>query len=207
MKGQGKGQSFEREICKLLSRWWTNGERDDIFWRSSNSGGRAKTRSRQGKRTFGGYGDVQATDPIGQPLLDLCTIELKRGYSNSTIGDVLDAKPNAKPQQWELFVQQVMEDQTNAGVPYWLLITRRNQRMPLVFMPVAFMQALGEAGVPCNLRLAEPSFRYRSGRDCEPRDAVFGTTLDEFLTYVNRETIEIALAVARDSDVVARTTK
>ena len=193
-----KGASFERQICATLSRWWTNGQRDDVFYRSSNSGGRAKTRSRQGKGTFGQYGDVQATDPIGQPLMDLCVIELKRGYSNSTIGNVLDAKPNAKPQQWELFVQQVMEDRWNAGVPYWLLITRRNQRQALVFMPVKFMQALGDAGTSCNVRLAEPSFRYRPGRNCGLDEVVFGTVLDEFLTYVNRETI---LATARDSGV------
>ncbi len=59
-----KGSNFEREICKLLSLWWTNDKRDDIFWRTSGSGARATTRSKTKQKTFGQYGDVQATDPI-----------------------------------------------------------------------------------------------------------------------------------------------
>ena len=80
-KGSIKGFSFEREICKELSLWWTEGERDDIFWRTSGSGGRATERLKKGKLTANSYGDVMAIDPIGQPLIDFCFIELKRGYS------------------------------------------------------------------------------------------------------------------------------
>jgi len=41
-----KGSSFEREICTILSKWWTNNERDDVFWRTAGSGARATTRSK-----------------------------------------------------------------------------------------------------------------------------------------------------------------
>ena len=69
--GHAKGSQFERTVCKDLSLWWTKGKRDDVFWRTSGSGARAKTRSKTGEKTFGQYGDVQATDPIGQPLICL----------------------------------------------------------------------------------------------------------------------------------------
>src|SRR6056300_739729 len=59
-----KGDTFEREICTLLSEWWSDGKRDDIFWRH-DSGSRAKGSSRKGKTTFGAYGDIKASDPIG----------------------------------------------------------------------------------------------------------------------------------------------
>lgn len=44
-----KGSVFEREICKALGRWWTDGERDDIFWRTAGSGARATCRLERGK--------------------------------------------------------------------------------------------------------------------------------------------------------------
>ena len=87
-----KGSEFEREFCKDLSLWWTDQERDDIFWRSSNSGGRATVRAKVGRTTAGQYGDVAAIDFDGLPLLELMTMELKRGYSKNTIQDLVDNK-------------------------------------------------------------------------------------------------------------------
>lgn len=45
--GKAKGASFERMVCKRLSLWLSVGERDDLFWRSAMSGGRATLRLRQ----------------------------------------------------------------------------------------------------------------------------------------------------------------
>jgi hypothetical protein len=45
--GHAKGSAFERAICKRLSLWLSRGERDDLFWRSAMSGGRATLRLRQ----------------------------------------------------------------------------------------------------------------------------------------------------------------
>ena len=41
-----KGGAWEREFSKYLSLWITEGERDDVFWRSSQSGGRATQRAK-----------------------------------------------------------------------------------------------------------------------------------------------------------------
>jgi hypothetical protein len=46
-----KGSSFEREIAKLLSLWWSEGMRDDVFYRSHASGGRFTMRRKSGKDT------------------------------------------------------------------------------------------------------------------------------------------------------------
>jgi len=143
-KGQGKGSSFEREICKLLSRWWTNDKRDDVFWRTDGSGARAKTRSKTNQSTFGQCGDIQASDPIGQPLIDLCTIELKRGYKNDTLMDLLDKTERMKVQGFEDFILQARQDAKNADSKFWVVITRRNQREALVTIPISFYKVLRE---------------------------------------------------------------
>src|SRR5262245_2386383 len=48
-----KGSKFERDLCRQLSLWWSDGKRDDVFWRASQSGGRAKFRGRRGLQTHG----------------------------------------------------------------------------------------------------------------------------------------------------------
>lgn len=154
-----KGSAYEREVCKLLSRWWTDGERDDIFWRSSNSGGRATVRKRQGKGTHGSYGDVAATDPIGEPLLKLFTIELKRGYSDCSVLDLVDALPGTKL-QIAAFIEQAATAAENAGTPYWLLVHRRNRRLPLAIFPWEAVTHLKEAGMVAPSRVV--SFRVNT---------------------------------------------
>ena len=142
-----KGSKFEREIAKKLSLWWTEGQSDDIFWRTSGSGARAKVRSKKNQSTFGQYGDIQATNPIGQPLLDLCTIELKRGYSKDSFADILDKPDNAKKQTYEKFIDQAIQDSINAKVPYWMLIVARNRKKSLVFISHTFYDRIRKISV------------------------------------------------------------
>lgn len=82
--GGEKGGGYERDLSKELSLYWTNGERDDIFWRTSQSGGRAKSRIYTGQKTAYSYGDITFIDPLGKPLLDLAVIEAKRGYTGGS---------------------------------------------------------------------------------------------------------------------------
>ena len=174
-----KGSKFEREICKELSRWWSNGKRDDIFWRTSGSGARAKSRSKSNQQTFGQYGDVQATDPSGQPLIDLCTIELKKGYAAATLHDLIDRQDRHRP-PFEKFIFQAMTDRDNAGTPYWMLITKRDQRVPIITIPRKFYSDLwNECGIP---RLS-PSVFSRFDM-FGPSSKLFTTTLEEFLCEV-----------------------
>lgn len=134
-----KGAGFERETCTDLSLWWSDGKRDDIFWRH-DSGSRAKGRSRKGKTTFGAYGDIKAADPIGLPLTNTCTIELKRGYKQWSFLDCLDhpakqwnQKERTK-QPFEKFVEQVMEDAETANT-YPVIIAKRDKRQKIIVLP------------------------------------------------------------------------
>lgn len=138
MGGSHKGSSFEREICKLLSCWWSKGiegkARDDIFWRSSQSGGRATQRAKFGKKTFGSYGDIAAVDPVGAPLLKAFTIELKRGRSHGCPNDLLDCKPSTKPKPFEQCLMQAIEAHQRAVSLFWMLLCRRDGRVSMVYM-------------------------------------------------------------------------
>jgi hypothetical protein len=87
----GKGSGFEREISVQLSKWWSNGERDDIFWRTAGSGARATVRGKFAKSTYGQAGDIGAIDPIGTPLTGLILLELKRGYSGKSLIDLVES--------------------------------------------------------------------------------------------------------------------
>lgn len=151
-KGAGKGSSFEREICKMLSLWWTGGERDDVFWRSSQSGGRATIRKRTGKTTAGSYGDIAAIDVIGAPLLQYITFELKRGYKQWSPFDALDVgkgafgRPRAQ-QTYELFLQQMDTDRENSGSKFSVLVYKKDKREQCIALPTfLFRELIDEPG-------------------------------------------------------------
>lgn len=156
MNGSHKGSGFERQICKQLSEWWSfgleGGAREDIFWRSSQSGGRATQRAKSGKRTFGSYGDIAAVDPIGQDLLSVFTIELKRGRSHGCPNDLLDCRITGKPKPFESCLVQARDAAVRAGSKWWLLILRRDGKVANVFLPDRASLFFGRlAETPCSL--------------------------------------------------------
>lgn len=134
MGNSKKGGQFERDFCKDLSKWFTNGERIDVFWRTSGSGGMATARAKTGQGAFGQHGDIQAIDPIGQSLLDHVTFELKRGYPDCSIQRVIESKKNTLTKIEEFFLQASMQARS-AKTPYWALVTKRDRRDPLIWMP------------------------------------------------------------------------
>lgn len=135
-----KGSTFEREIPIELSEWWSYGERKDVFWRK-DSGARAKRRFRKnGELTFGAHGDIVAADPIGLPLTNLITLELKRGYRQWSFFDILDAPPmrqgqkNRTLQSFEKFMLQVQED-SEAARTWPTIISKRDKRTKIISLP------------------------------------------------------------------------
>lgn len=188
----GKGSGYERELCKKFSLWWTGGARDDVFWRSSGSGARAKVRGHRGTDTMGQHGDVSATDPIGLPLIDVFTIEIKRGYSEFTIQDLIDRTPTAGVQEWERFLAQTIESYEQAGSFSWLMITRRDRREALAWTPMSTIRELRRVGA-FHEGHPTPSARIRvSLRDSNKRHThvdVYGMVLDDWLHGVKPRTI------------------
>lgn len=134
-RGAVKGGRFEREICVKLSRWWSGGKRDDIFWRTGGSGARATVRHRAGKKTRNQHGDVCAVDPAGMPFINAVTISLKRGYNRETLADLIDKPAGAKTQTWEKWISEARESAKAAGTPYWMIIAQRDRREAIVVCP------------------------------------------------------------------------
>ncbi len=190
-----KGGNFEREICKQLSLWWSKGKTDDIFWRTAGSGARATQRQRRGTgKTFGQDGDMQATNPIGQPFIDLFTVELKRGYKEATLSSLIDAPSGAKLQPFMHFIEQAHRSAKNAGTPYWLIIHKKDRRETMIYYPRDFWCAATKiklVNIPNTIGLKLPSLRLQGG-------SVYGSPLDQWLEKITpnhlkalkRETIE-----------------
>ena len=134
-----KGPGFEREVCDRLSFWWTGDPQASVFWRTANSGGRATVRHRKRKKTSGQHGDVCATDPCGQPFIDVFMLELKRGYTTSSIIDTIDKGARNKPiyQKW---IEKAEDSVKKCGALTWLLIHKRDGRKPMVFYRPAFFR-------------------------------------------------------------------
>jgi len=147
-----------------------------------------KTRSKLGKKTFGQCGDIQATNPIGQPLMDLCSIELKRGYKGASIADVLDARKGYAKQMWQSFLEQVLIDHVNAGAPYWLLITKRDRREALVFMPWEMCDRLRRE-TRSKIGGGLPHIRTCLRLKSKERILIFGMHLQKFLDRVSPDNI------------------
>lgn len=141
-----KGSPFEREICKKLSLWWTNGEDDDVFWRSEGSGGRAKRRGRAGKDTYGAHGDLRVTNPIGTPLIQLLCIECKRGYSKSGLQDVIDGCKLPGQSTFDDWFQQTRESWKQSGSYSWAILHRRDKREALISIPSKLYKDFIDAG-------------------------------------------------------------
>lgn len=193
-----KGSAFEREICRLLSKWWTCEDvppRDDIFWRTSQSGGRATFRASKGKATFGSYGDITAIDPIGLPLLKVFSIELKRGRSHGQPGELMDTQPTTVVRPWEKTLLQTIRGRDQSKALYWMLIYRRDHRVPMVCVDWNFFLGiepiLGRGTV---LRTPMITFReyINTENSCIP--VKYGCMkLEHFLDRVSPESIQCLL--------------
>lgn len=137
-----KGSSFEREISKALSLWWSHGNNDAIFWRSTTSGARATQRRKNGLKTKNQNGDITATDPIGQDLLNITTIELKKGYNSYKIQDFLDSRQQEP--YLTSFLKQCKDELENANVKCWWLITHQDSKKTLMFFNYEFWSFLNQ---------------------------------------------------------------
>ena len=139
-KGRGRGQSYERSISRLLSLWFTHGERDDCYWRTSGSGGRF-SRGEASKYTSG---DIACEHPDGMSLVEVFSIELKR-YDDFDLFDLImpykkRKKGSAIPNDIKLFWKQCADDAQKADKYPWLIM-KRNRYKDCMMMSLSFMKA------------------------------------------------------------------
>jgi len=134
-----KGGNFEREVAKTLSLWWTEGKREDIFYRSHASGGRFTMRRKSGKDTALQGGDITASDPIGEPLIKRWSIECKTGYGKKTDKGIVrwDLLDLLDSQQREIVLKKMWaqcERDAKLTNREPILIFRRNGRKPCIML-------------------------------------------------------------------------
>ncbi len=136
-----KGGQFERTVCKELSLWWTGNEHDDIFWRSSQSGGRATQRAKFGKRTINNSGDIAPTDSSGEPLTNYILFECKTGYKHKV--DALkyidsDGNVNELHEWW----RKASQERGQADKVESMLIIKRYSKQVICVISLKFMGLL-----------------------------------------------------------------
>ena len=133
-KGAGKGPAYERKVCRQLSLWWTGGTSNNVFWRTSNSGGRHTVHAQKGVVSKYQAGDIGAIDPIGQLLLDMVTIEIKKGYKDHTITSLIEGR-SKKGGEYGKWLDKLIGQAKKVGTRYWMLIVHRDQMVPMIYVP------------------------------------------------------------------------
>lgn len=129
MNPKSKGNSFEREICKKLSLWLSNNKMDDVFWRTSNSGGRYTSRKKVGKTTENQIGDIGLNSDFepGKKFLEKFVVECKFYKSLDFWGLILE---NKSSDVFNFWCKLLVESDNVEKHP--LLIYKTNNRPILV---------------------------------------------------------------------------
>lgn len=138
---KAKGGEFERTIAKALSLWFSEGKREDVFYRSHSSGARFTSRKKAGKDTALQAGDITCSDPIGEPLIKNWNIEVKTGYGRKKkkeneieiirwdVLDFIDSQQK-EPVLQKMWTQCERDAKLTIREP--VLIFRRNNRIPCI---------------------------------------------------------------------------
>ena len=127
---RGKGQSFERWVCRELSTWVSCGKVDSLFWRSSQSGGRATTLQKKGKRLAVHAGDIAAIEPGGARFISTFFVECKRKRSMELDKLFYRGRSGGLRGAWEKCQRQA---ESYGKVP--MLIFKENARAVMVVVP------------------------------------------------------------------------
>lgn len=135
--GKSKGSAFERQVCVALSRWVSDGKREDIFWRSAMSGGRATVRGKRGKNTNSQLGDISSVAPEGHALTARFVIECKH-VASLDLEAFLFKRKGALAAFWK-----TLTDIADANNKVPLLIARQNRLSTLMICTPAGFAALG----------------------------------------------------------------
>lgn len=126
-----KGASYERSVCNRLSMWVSEFTREDVFWRSAMSGGRATLRAKQGRSTTftAQSGDICATHQLGHLLLSKFVVECKC-WKDIEAGRLVFGRKGKVPMFWQQVCTEADRDNR------WpMLIVKQNRQPELVCVP------------------------------------------------------------------------
>ncbi|GAF74248.1 unnamed protein product [marine sediment metagenome] len=192
-----KGSDWEREASKMLSLWWTEGERDDVIWRTAASGGRATVRSKVGKNTANACGDLCYTDRIAKPLFDFMLIECKRGYAKAQpSGSInvlywLDRPTNTKPPLLYQWWHKLKEECRAAGAHYGAIIFRRTGKRACIMLEYHLFSTMAQYCKPytgMDITISTPHETHPW-----PEEEYVILDLERFLAWCSPQTITLML--------------
>lgn len=138
--GKAKGSQFEREVCKRLSLWVTQGKEEDVYWRSAMSGGRSTRmhKSRHWKQGSHAAGDICAVGEAGHVFTDRFYVECKHYADLSILAFLLGKKEGLLYKFW---ITACREAEKHKKAPF--LVAQQN-RLPS--MVIAQPQVLADEG-------------------------------------------------------------
>lgn len=136
-RSKQKGAAFEREVCGKLSIWVSGGERDDCFWRSAMSGGRATVRFKRGKATEAHTGDITATSSEGHAFLSKFIVECKHVRDLALVGAMLRGT-GLLASFWTILEEEAVKHKRRP-----ILIAKQNNFPTLAFLRAGDAQFFG----------------------------------------------------------------
>lgn len=197
-----KGGDFERELCYLLSKWWT-GRRDRlVFWRTSNSGGGATVRDRKGIRNRSHAGDITSTEKTSRWFTRYVGLELKKGYGGNgkrgakgkgNLHDLIDrTNQNSLFMDW---IAQARSAQKRANARHWMLIHKRDFRQTMTYFPARMYAELCLLG--CFEEVKPPFIAVTVELPGDETISFIGMELDRFLGYVDPDDVRRLVKLGR----------
>lgn len=119
-----KGSKFERDISKLLSKWWSKNERSDLFWRTINSG--AMFTNNKKNNFLNEVSDIKSIDENSKLFTDIFNIECKF-YKEIDLWNVINRNGDIIKWLDKLLDECILTEK------YPLLIVKQNNKPILVF--------------------------------------------------------------------------
>lgn len=152
VNGKQKGASFERDICKKLSLWLSNDQRQDLLWRSAMSGGRSTVALKAGAKLGAQAGDISSIDRLSHAFVETFMTECK-AYRTLNFEGLIKGKGHLID-FWKIATREA----TKYG-KHPLLIGKQNNHPIIVCMTYRGSNILGVT--PNMYRLNVPPYNMR----------------------------------------------
>jgi hypothetical protein len=146
--GKEKGNVFERDVCKALSRWLSSNSIDNLFTRNIISGGSFTNKVKAADEHHGMPGDIMANHPSAFAFLSLFTVECKHHRDMNLDGYLYDRRGVSSLAK---IITKCQKEAAHAGLRPMLVIKQNNRPAQMLVEADAGLAAL--ATVPRKLRL------------------------------------------------------
>ena len=138
MNTKAKGNAYEIQICKRLSKWVIGKDKPMLFWKVGSSGAQA-TLTKDVKSKL--VGDVVAIDERGAFLIDTLVIELKDVRTTNILDFISPRKRSDDIVTWW---EKVSLQAADAGRYPLLIFHRSGSRMNYLVCEIDFINRLEE---------------------------------------------------------------